>query len=162
MRTIIVTLLGAALIIGGYTFWWNQIADTALVQAEHWKEEKLAAGYEIANSPIEVSGFPYRIKLFVNQMTIKTPDDKYPAKARINNFWAVAQPWNISHAVFGVDGTIEAMWQENEITKTATVTSDSARGSATFDLQGKVQKAAVDVRKLIIAPSWQEIGRAHV
>ncbi len=155
MRTISIIFIAVVLLLGGYVYWWNQVADIAIEQAEHWKTDRIHEGYEIENSPIEVSGFPYRVKLDVLKMTIKVPADEQNRSLSLRNIWVVAQPWKINHVIFGVNGTVNANWPTQEITKKTTIDATTAQGSAIFNSSGKVETLAIDITELTAKNSWR-------
>ncbi|MEH6403538.1 MAG: DUF2125 domain-containing protein [Sneathiella sp.] len=148
MRVIVITLTAFTLLIGGYVYWWNSLADLALVQVENWKAQQKESGYVITNSVPEVSGFPYRVKLDIQKTVIENPSRFESYSATINDLWAVTQPWKINHLIFGIENPIQLSWMDEGVPKAATLGANEALGSALFSKTGKLKNLAIDLKNV--------------
>ncbi len=154
MRILVSGLITTAALIGGYVFWWNKVADTAEQQILAWKEQKISEGYQITHAPIVISDFPYRVKLTLASLEIQTPPSKQQS-LKTGTIWAIAQPWNIKHIIFGTEKPVTARWLDNDKEKILKVEAGKALGSATFTNDGKLETLAIDMTDLTAAPSWR-------
>jgi hypothetical protein len=145
MRLIITTIAILALIFGGYFFWWNTVADTALSQVEIWKQAKIKEGYSIEHSPIEISGFPYRVRLDLGALQVKHPNS---ALTTADSVWVVAQPWSLKHIIFGTKGTATHQWIQNSVSRKLELTPTESVGSATLTSKGKLKTLAIDLKDI--------------
>jgi|TARA_R100000005_G_scaffold95567_1_gene77651 hypothetical protein len=155
MRILYGGILALILFVGGYVFWWNHVAEQMLIQAERWQAARTAEGYEIRHKPLTTSGFPYRVAVTAEDLSIANPGHEYAPRIEIPRFWAIVQPWRINHVIYGIEGTGKAVWQEKGATREVTFTAASVLGSATFNLQGRMQTAALDIKELNATPSWR-------
>ncbi len=154
MRILVTGLVATAALVGGYVFWWNKVADTAEQQILAWKEQKIREGYQISHEPIVISDFPYRVKLNIASLEIKAPAPKQQS-LKTGAVWAIAQPWNIKHIIFGTEEPVTARWLDNEEEKTLKAEVDKALGSVTFTHSGKLETLAIDITDLTATPSWR-------
>ncbi|MAZ03534.1 MAG: hypothetical protein CMN56_10375 [Sneathiella sp.] len=161
MRILYSGILALIVIAGGYVYWWHHVADRLVELADNWRERRISEGYDVTHDPLVTSGFPYRVKVTTENLALANPTHVQSLVIRIPEFWAVVQPWQINHVIFGTNGDIKARWQENGEERTLDVSSASALGSATFNLQGRLQTVALDIRELDALPSWHPPLTAH-
>jgi len=147
MRVLTISITAIALLMGGYIYWWNTVADTVLAQTENWIKTQQANGYIVKYEPITITGWPYRVKLDITNLVISkgTAEENDNFQLSVPQVWTVVQPWNLTHIIFGVDGTSTYRWQENATTKLMQVTPQSAIGSATILSTGKLDTLAIDL-----------------
>ncbi|MBL4750510.1 MAG: DUF2125 domain-containing protein [Amylibacter sp.] len=155
MRILYISLLTLVLLAGGYVWWWFQVADNMELLADNWRQQRLAEGYEIAHDPLVISGFPYRVKIDAENLSVANPTHFQQPTLEITSFWAVVQPWQINHVIFGIDGATRIIWQDKGEAKSVDLAAASSLGSATFNRQGRLQTVAVDIEALQAAPSWR-------
>lgn len=162
MRVTIITLSIFALLIGGYIFWWNSIADTAVSQFEAWKKDRLSDGITITHQPVVTSGFPYRVKLDLEDVKITRDqsETQFGFETTVPTFWVLAQPWKPAHIIFGTLGTSSHAWTDGTATRSISVKPEAALGSATFTSSGKFKTLAIDITKSQIQSS--SYGQATV
>ena len=131
------------------SFWWNSVADIALSQFETWKNNRRSEGVTISHQPITTSGFPYRVKLYLTDVRIvrSHTDTQSGFKIIIPNIWALTQPWNPTHIIFGTLGTSEYNPSDDAGAQTFSLTPETAMGSATFSSEGKFKTLAIDITK---------------
>tara|TARA_R110002111_G_scaffold130305_1_gene195133 strand:- start:3075 stop:4121 length:1047 start_codon:yes stop_codon:yes gene_type:complete len=155
MRILYSGILALIVISGSYVYWWHYVADRLVDLANNWREQRISEGYDVTHDPLVTSGFPYRIKVTAENLTLTNPTHIQAPSIKIPEFWAVVQPWQINHVIFGADGDGKARWQENGEERTLNFSSTSALGSATFSLQGRLQTLALDIKELDALPSWR-------
>ncbi|MFT6558077.1 DUF2125 domain-containing protein [Sneathiella sp.] len=155
MRIILSSLIGLAVLIGGYALWWKNVADTAEQAYQNWKKAKTEQGYVVENSPIEISDFPYRIRLSFPHFSIREPNPDRQARVEGKDLWVVMEPWNVTHVIFGANNTLKANWQDKGVSRSTTLNSDSLLGSATLTLTGQLEKLALDATNLRLEPDWR-------
>jgi hypothetical protein len=155
MRVLYFGIIALVLVIGGYVFWWFHVADKMVELAENWKQQRLAEGYEVSHKPFVTSGFPYRVRITADDVNLSNPTHYQKPDIDIDSLWAVAQPWMINHIIFGVDGTMTGKWLEEKEPRNLHLTTGSTLGSATFNLQGRMQTLALDLTEIVATPSWR-------
>ena len=155
MRILFTGITALVVAIGGYVLWWHHVADTLLAAADNWQQQRIAEGYDIEHGPLVVSDFPYRVKVTTENLSISNPANHQKPKIELTRFWAVVQPWQINHVIFGAEGAGHADWLDHEEPMSLDLAATSALGSATFNLQGRMQTLAIDVKNLQAAPSWR-------
>lgn len=156
MRVLYISITVLVLFIVGYVLWWNHIASTLETQALLWKQQRIAEGYEIDHEPLVASGFPYRVRVSTENLSISNPTHFQEPSIKLTRFWAVVQPWQINHVIFGIEGASEANWIEDKDIRTLRLGASSALGSATFNNQGRLGIVALDIADLRADPSWRE------
>jgi hypothetical protein len=155
MRILFGGILALIIVIGGYVFWWHHVADRLVELADNWREQRISEGYEISHRPLVTSGFPYRIRVTAENLSIANPQHEQSPKVSVPVFWAVVQPWRINHVIFGVEGQGRADWRESEHQRGLDFTAASALGSATFNMRGRMETVALDIKELETTPSWR-------
>jgi len=63
-----------ALLLAGYTWWWQQVANSVRASAGQFQSDQHAQGREAMWDSLDVSGFPYRVQALVNNPRITAPD----------------------------------------------------------------------------------------
>ena len=155
MRILFGGILALILLIGGYVYWWHHVADRMVELADNWREQRISEGYEISHKPFVTSGFPYRVRVTAETLSIANPGHEQSPKVTIPVFWAVVQPWRINHVIFGVKGKGRADWLEKGQQRSLDFMAASALGSATFNTRGRMQTVAIDIKELEATPSWR-------
>lgn len=155
MRILFGGIMALLLIIGGYVYWWHHVADRLVDMAENWREQRISEGYEIRHNPLVTSGFPYRVRITAEAVSIANPTHVQAPRVDIPVFWAVVQPWRINHVIFGVEGGGRADWLEGGEKNGLDFMASSALGSATFNTRGRIRTVAVDISELSARPSWR-------
>lgn len=155
MRILYCGILALVAIGGGYSYWWHHVADRMVELAENWRDQRVAEGYVISHKPLVASGFPYRVKVTAETLSIANPAHVQTPQVDIPVFWAVVQPWQINHVIFGIDGAGRAEWKERGEERRVDFTAASALGSATFNTRGRMETVAIDVKELTVLPSWR-------
>ncbi|TNE37709.1 MAG: DUF2125 domain-containing protein [Alphaproteobacteria bacterium] len=158
MRILIAGIIALILLIGGYFLWWNQVADRLVDTIKGWEQQRIAEGYEISRSPLVISDFPYRVRVTTDNLVITGPEAEGKPVLRMKELWAVVEPWNLTHAIFGLLGGADASWMEKGERRSLRLDAETAHASATFDLKGHVETTAIDLQHVELTPSW----RAHV
>lgn len=152
MRLISITVLVLAALFGAYYFWWNTVSETAQSEWAKWKEAKKSEGFDITHQPIRSSGFPYRVRLDIDDLKVtKNGDENISINAE--NLWAIAQPWQLKHVILGTD----SQWQISVGDKAYTATTESGLASLRFNSDGKLQILATDIKKLSITEAGSVI-----
>ena len=155
MRILYSGILALIVFAGGYTYWWHHVADRMVEIADKWREQRISEGYEISHKPLVTSGFPYRVKITAEDLSITNPAHIQTPHIEIPVFWAVIQPWQINHVIFSVEGAGQARWKEKGKERHLDFTASSALGSATFNNKGRLHTVAIDIRELETTPSWR-------
>jgi len=156
MRILYISILALVLLVGGYIWWWFQIASTMETLANDWREQRLAEGYEVSHDPLTTSGFPYRVRIDTENLSISNPSHFQKPSAVFSRFWAVVQPWQVHHVIFGMEGESQINWLDGSEAKKLDLTAASSLGSATFNKQGRIQATALDITELKAIPSWRD------
>jgi hypothetical protein len=63
-----------AVLLAGYTWWWQQVADSVRVSAGAFQLDQHALGRETLWDSVDVSGFPYRVEAQFKRPRITAPD----------------------------------------------------------------------------------------
>lgn len=155
MRILYSGILALILVIGGYVYWWHHVADKLVEIADRWREQRISEGYEISHEPLVTSGFPYRVRVTAEMLSVANPSHKQTPSINVPTFWAVVEPWRINHVIFGVEGAGRADWLEKGLQRGLDFTAASALGSATFNIDGRMRTVAIDIKELEAAPSWR-------
>ncbi len=93
------------LLILGYVFFWHYMAGEIEEKFGIWVSQQKSKGVSIKYKDLEISGFPYRMELSLNDLrVVKTAQDKAPISILSPHVMLVAFPWNINHGVIFSDG----------------------------------------------------------
>jgi hypothetical protein len=155
MRVLYIGIIALVLVVGGYVYWWFHVADTMVSLAENWKQQRISEGYEVSHQPFVTSGFPYRVRIAADKLSLSNPTHFQKPDIDIDSLWAVAQPWQVNHIIFGVDGNMAATWIEDQELRNLDLLAETALGSATFNFEGRMQTLALDLEDVIATPSWR-------
>jgi len=150
MRIVIAGVVALAAIGGGYSYWWNTVAERGKAEIRAEKEKLASEGIEINYDPIEVSGFPYRVKYNLNQFTVSQFKNQQEEKVAFENVWVVLQPWNLRHAIFGTEKPFTYTRLSGDQTNKAVITPEKILGSLTVDNEQKISSFALDAENLAI------------
>lgn len=71
---IFIPIAAVALLLAGYTWWWQQIASGIRVGAAQFQADQRALQRETAWDSLEISGFPYRVEALITGPKITAPD----------------------------------------------------------------------------------------
>jgi len=149
MRILSISILSLAILIGGYVYWWNFIADQALVEFEKWKQQQRANQIEVTHAPLSVEGFPYRIHLSAKFFALQKNNQtgQQPPKLTLTEAWAIVEPWNFRHVIFGTEGKINITSDAPNQTYSFDLIAEKAVGSASFKSTTELEKLAIDLVK---------------
>ncbi len=156
MRIVLVGVAALSVILGGYSYWWYTVAEMAEKQILQQKQIWEKKGYEIEHSPIETSGFPYRVKLSLASLTIRKADKQIARTIDTREVWAVVQPWNIKHVIFGTDQRLALQTQKQETVDIFELAPEVALGSAKMDNAGKLTALSIDINNAKIQKNGTE------
>lgn len=156
MRILFGAILALVILVTGYVFWWNHVADRLLAEAEKWRAARIAEGYEITHKPLYASGFPYRVAVTAEDLAIANPGHVRTPRLEVPRFWALVQPWRFNHVIYGIDGPGRLSWQEEGAPREVSFNAASFLGSAIFNRQGRMRSGAIDIHELKAFPSWRE------
>jgi hypothetical protein len=151
MRILITALVVLAAFMGGYVYWWNLIADEAVIGFERWKSAQAAQGITINHDSVSVEGFPYRVHLSTSSLEMTQKATTHAAQRRMSvpKIWAIAQPWQLSHIIVGSEGTLEYEEKENDtVLRSLFLTPEKAMASITVSNSGALETLAVDLMSI--------------
>ncbi len=140
-------LLGAVIaVFTGYVYYWNSLSDGLLAAAEQWIEDRRGEGFDIAHEGMEVRGFPYRLALEIDRLSIARPDS--PLQWRVATDWLTIhwQPWNLAHAVAVFEGEQKISFLQDGRRRSVTVAAKSARASAKVTDRTRFANGALDLQ----------------
>ncbi|MCF6215325.1 MAG: DUF2125 domain-containing protein [Emcibacter sp.] len=130
------------LLVLGYVFFWHYMAGAIEEKFGIWVSQQKSKGVSIKYKDLEISGFPYRMELSLNNLRIvKTAEDKAPISLLSPHVILVAFPWNINHGVIFSDGAIVHIGSSRNPALSLTI--GKTRASAKIDiLKRKFQTAS--------------------
>ncbi|WP_169567037.1 DUF2125 domain-containing protein [Sneathiella limimaris] len=138
MRILPIALVVLAALFGAYFYWWNTVADEAVLGFETWKSEQASKGITIKNQPLETGGFPYRVELKTSSITFERTNETLT----LSDPWLVIEPWNLKHAVFGLNGDLNLIQNQKKLT----LQSEKAVGSLKLNGAWKLKNLAIDLQ----------------
>ena len=71
---ILVPIALIAILLAGYAWWWQQVADGIRIGASQFQLEQHAQGREAQWDDLDISGFPYQVEAQFNAPRITAPD----------------------------------------------------------------------------------------
>lgn len=167
MRILIISAFALTSLIGGYSYWWNFVADQAVIGIEQWKNAQAAKGLIVTHDPLNVEGFPYRVHISTASLKLQqiSADGANTQTVEVPSIWAIAQPWNLKHVILGSSGTIsyQKTTKTSEISKTQdsfTITPEKAIASLTVSTSGELQALAIDLSEPVLAGNLFGSGKA--
>lgn len=103
-----VIVVSVFLLIGGYSFFWFQMADQAEQTTLEWiaDSERRLGGVKIFVGDITVSGFPYKIGVEASSLNAVIPAGKLgsePISITVPEIAVVYQPWKPNHGIIVAD-----------------------------------------------------------
>ncbi|MCG8490742.1 MAG: DUF2125 domain-containing protein [Sneathiellales bacterium] len=156
MRIVIAGVVALAAIGGGYSYWWDTVAQKGKQELQAEKERLAARGIEINYDPVEVSGFPYRVKYDLNDFSITQLRDNQEENLNFENLWVVIQPWNFRHAIFGTEKPVRYERLAEDQSRKTVITPEKILGSVTFNNELKLDSLAVDAENLSILANGKQ------
>ena len=91
LRLALLALGAAAIAAAGYTAYWYSAAEQLRAGVDRWSEERRAAGWRVELGAPDISGFPWRIDMFLQTPRLAGPDGRWRWTAP--NIRAFAAPW---------------------------------------------------------------------
>ncbi|GLQ05308.1 DUF2125 domain-containing protein [Sneathiella chinensis] len=155
MRILGTGVIALAALSGGYYYWWNTVADTGVEEFHRWKTARQAEGFDINHGPVTTSGFPYRIRMDIANFQMADPQADNAPEVRFETAWAIAQPWKLTHVIFGVGGENQVNWSQNHTDYSTLWSAETALGSATFETSGRLKTLSIDLKTVEARPSWR-------
>lgn len=150
MRIVIAGIVAIAAIGGGYSYWWNTVAERGKDEIRAEQKKLASQGIDITYDPIEVSGFPYRVKYDLNQFAVTQFKNNQEEKVTFENVWVVIQPWNFRHAIFGTEKPFTYTHLSGDQTSKAVITPKQILGSMTIDKEQRLDSLAIDAENLAV------------
>ncbi|PCJ36423.1 MAG: hypothetical protein COA93_01270 [Alphaproteobacteria bacterium] len=129
-------------LILGYVFFWHYMAGEIEEKFGHWASQQKSKGISVNYKDLEISGFPYRMQLSLNDLRIvKTGPEKPPISVISPHVMLVAFPWNINHGVIFSDGATVRIGSRRNPTLSLNI--GKTRASANIDiLNRRFQRAS--------------------
>ncbi|WP_416899238.1 MAG: DUF2125 domain-containing protein [Minwuia sp.] len=146
---VLIVLLAA----GGYWFYWSTLADGLERGFARWAEDRRAEGTEVAYSSAEVSGFPYRLELHIEQPSIEAAGLNGAPAWAADRLVLYFQTWKRGHGIAQAFGPQRIGWTEGTVRRNATVTSEQALASFRFTDRGVMTRVDTDLTQVKVAGS---------
>ncbi len=145
-----ITIAAIMLALGGYVFWWYQVSETALSETKKSFAAMEKDGLTVQYSNLTTDGFPYRMRLTVTDFKVEGAEaarnGEYSFSA--DSVWAIAQPWNLKHVIFGTEGKTSLRVKQGE--GLATFVPQSVLGSITMENAAEVKDLALDTNDITV------------
>lgn len=143
-----------ALLLAGYTWWWQQIANSIRAGAGQFQLDQTALGRETQWDGIDVSGFPYRIEALITAPRITAPDRgiAWDGKAVVLN----VQPLKPNHISLGFQGHQHVLYAKDGRLIEGGADANKAIVNIIAGSSGTDQ-VAVEVEGLAVQGEW--VGR---
>jgi hypothetical protein len=143
-------IVGAAfaLAIAGYIVWWFIAADRVEAATRAWIEQQRALGYVIEHDGIERGGFPYRIRLAVDNPSIEAPEAQGGWRWSANGVTGVMEPWNPMHVIARFEGRHNLRWRDGKTPMEIQAMAEEALASIVFTSQGALDRFSLDAGKV--------------
>ncbi len=91
LQLALLILAAVAIAAAGYTAYWYSAAQQLRAGMEEWSKERRAAGWYVDLGVPDISGFPWRIDVFLQTPRLAGPDGEWRWTAP--NIKAIAAPW---------------------------------------------------------------------
>ncbi|MBE7635685.1 DUF2125 domain-containing protein [Sneathiella sp. P13V-1] len=145
-----IAIFAIILALGGYVFWWYQVSEAALTETKKSIAAMKQDGLKVEYSNMATDGFPYRVRLTISDVKIEGTE---PARGgsyafSADSVWAIAQPWNLKHVIFGTEGKTELKVQEGE--GLATFLPKTVLGSITMEKAAELKALALDTNDITV------------
>ena len=103
-RPLVIFISCLVLLMGAYSGWWMFLASGLRDSTQTWIAERRAHGHEAAYGDLEVGGFPFALRLRLNDASyILNPDGESWAW-RGGDMAVTLRPWDPGHLKFSLGG----------------------------------------------------------
>ncbi|MEQ9640096.1 MAG: DUF2125 domain-containing protein [Alphaproteobacteria bacterium] len=146
MRLRYYLLLGVlGLGIAGYVGYWFFAADQVRGGIDAWAAEHRARGLEIAYGEPQISGFPWRLIVEIDDPSIAMP--LHPAQPRWSapRIAAVAQPWNFRQVLIDLAGAHDIGFTQRGTRREMSLAVPEGRAGYVADPAGQMQRLSIDL-----------------
>ena len=96
-----ISLIVAALavVLALYTSYWWRLSDVVAERVVDIGSEWREAGFRVQYAGLNVSGYPYRLQMALDQVDLKSHQESYDVWLNVPNFKVTSHPWNLKHWV---------------------------------------------------------------
>lgn len=143
-----------ALVLAGYTWWWQQVASSVRIAVGQFQAEQLAQQRETVWDSLDVSGFPYRVEGLITAPRITAPDlgMAWDGKAVALN----VQPLNPRHISLSLHGRQHVLYAKDGRLIEGGADANKAMINIVAGSQG-MEQIALEVEGLSAQGEW--VGR---
>ncbi|ACJ01428.1 DUF2125 domain-containing protein [Rhodospirillum centenum] len=159
LRPAAVVLAFILLVVLSYTAWWASAASALRGQVERWIAERRAEGAEIAYDALAVGGYPLRLAVTAEALSLRRADGLTATAGRLELY---AEPWAPldlhAEAAEGLSLALPAAGARPALTLTA----PQAEGQAGLATDGRVLTAEVRLEAPVVTQAADGDGTAAV
>ncbi len=140
-------LLGVlALGVAGYVAYWFFAAAQVRGGIDAWAAEHRARGLEIAYGEPEITGFPWRLIVSIDEPSIAMP--LHPAQPRWSapRIAALAQPWNFRQVLIDLAGAHDVGFTQRGVRRQMRLSVPEGRAGYLADPTGRMQQMSIDLK----------------
>lgn len=134
--------------IGAWTAWWFYLAGQVRDRTSDWIAQQAAQGVEIAYTDFDIGGYPYRLEVQIENLTMSGPRLPGRPAAAIPHVTVLGLPWNPNLVMASLTGPGEFRWTDPRgVEQRATANATSAAISVGLE-RGQPQRLAVSFADL--------------
>ncbi|WP_158596131.1 DUF2125 domain-containing protein [Oleomonas cavernae] len=131
--------------IGAWTGWWFYLAGEVRTRTNDWITAQAAQGVEVAYTDFQVGGYPYRIEIEIDNLTVSAPRQPGRPAAAVPHVTVLGLPWNPNLVIASITGPSEFRWTDAKgVEQRATATAASAGLSVGLE-RGQPQRLALSL-----------------
>ncbi|TDP48919.1 DUF2125 domain-containing protein [Zavarzinia compransoris] len=100
------------LAVGAWTGFWFYLAGKVRDGIDAWVAQQEAQGIQVAYTDLSISGYPYRIEVVAQDITVAGPNLPGKGALAVPRLTVLSLPWNPRLVVAGIEGEVLFRWTD--------------------------------------------------
>jgi len=138
-RWLLLSIAVLAAVAIGYTGFWYHAASLVREGVASWAAARRAEGYTVELGATVTSGFPFSIRLRIDQPSIEAPEKQWACKS--DAIEAKLRPWDFRHFDIRPIGRQQTSYAKGEGREVITSSADNAVAHVEFTINGRFDRA---------------------
>lgn len=166
--TLFLTVTTALLVLAGatYTVYWFYVAARIPAAVAAWAAEQGEAGYDVAYSDVEVSGFPGPFRIHVTDPIVSLRDEGQPWIWQSRRVEGSVGPFGRSPIHYNIPGAATLKYRSPGVDEQISVSTAASRGHVTLNGDGEPEFAVADLDELRVtlaeSMEYARVAQAHL
>ena len=149
-RTLLLVMIAILVVLGAYSGYWVYVRGVIAGEVDNWIAEQEAAGYEMEDQGVSVTGYPYRFAITVDAPQVRAPQAEGGWFVRWGRLRATASPFNFNHWIFEFEGPLFAEQGADAQRQAVRLDAERARISLVAGSDGRTRRVGLDFEQVAL------------